>query len=128
MNKKYIIDSSALLAALYNENSTFNFEEYLPYSIIHVVNLSEVIAVLLRDGMEESIARKVVLNNISDVMNSSVDEAALAANIRVGNKEYGISTGDSFCLAAAKMHKHPVITADRAWSKLDIGLDIIYIR
>ena len=128
MNKKYIIDSSALLAAIYNENFTFDFEKYLPYSIMHIVNFSEVVAVLLRDGMQETTARNIAQNNISEIFNPTIDEAVLAANIRVKNKEYGISTGDSFCLAAAKLYKYPVITADKIWGKLDIDLEIIYVR
>jgi len=95
---------------------------------MHMVNFSEVISVLLRDGMEENMARKLVQNNIKELLNSSEDEAALAANIRVKNKEYGISTGDSFCLAAAKIRRCPVITADRIWSKLSLGIETIFVR
>ncbi len=52
MDKKYIIDSSASLAAIYDDNSIFEFKKYMPSSVMHIVSLSEVIAVLLRDGME----------------------------------------------------------------------------
>lgn len=128
MNKKYIIDSSAFLASIYEEDSTFDFEKYMPYSVMHAINVSEVVAVLLRNGMRISIAEKIIQNNISEILNSNIEEAILAAKIRVENKEHGISTGDSFCLAAAKLNNYPVITTDTAWTRLNIGIEIIYAR
>ena len=128
MDKKYIIDSSAFLAAIYDENSNFDFESFIPDSAMHVVNLSEVLAVLLRDGMQKSMAKQIVQSNISEILNSSTEEAVLAADIRIRNREYGISTGDSFCLAAAKLHKCDVLTADKIWNKLDLDIKIINVR
>ncbi len=128
MDRKYIVDSSAFLAAIYDEESDFDFEKFMPDSAMHVVNLSEVIAVLIRDGMQKSIAKQIIQSNISDILNSSVEEAILAADIRIKSRKYGISTGDSFCLAAAKLYKLPVITADKIWQKLDLGIEIIYVR
>ncbi len=128
MKKEFIIDSSAVIAALYDEESKFDFEKYLPHSVINVVNYSEVIAVLLRDGMEARTAGELTQNIIPKIIQLSRDEALLAAEIRVKGKEYGISTGDSFCLACAKLNNYSVITADRIWSRLNLGIEIIQVR
>lgn len=128
MNKKYLIDSSALLMAIYNEKSAFDYKKYFAHSAMHLVNVSEVLAVLTRDGMPINIAKQIIQTTIAETVISNFEEAALAAEIRVKNKEYGISTGDSFCLAAAKLNDYSVITADQIWTKLELDLEIICVR
>lgn len=128
MSKKYIIDASALLIVIYNENSKFDCKQYFADSVIHLVNVSEVLTVLMRDGMPINIARQIVHATVPELVASNLEEASLAAEIRVKNKEYGISTGDSFCLASAKLNDFVVITADQVWTKLDLGLEIICVR
>lgn len=39
-------------------------------------------------------------------------------------KKYGLSLGDKYCLALAKMLKIPVYTVDRVWKNLENLLDI----
>jgi PIN domain nuclease of toxin-antitoxin system len=43
-------------------------------------------------------------------------------------KAHGLSLGDRACLALAAREKLPAVTADRAWTKLNIGIDIKLIR
>jgi ribonuclease VapC len=43
-------------------------------------------------------------------------------------RHYGLSLGDRACLALAMELKLPVVTADRAWIDLDLGIDICVIR
>jgi ribonuclease VapC len=128
MSEKYIIDSSALIMAIYQEYSKIDLTAYFANSCMHHINVSEVIAVLIRDGMPEQASWEIVETTISETIATNFDQAKLAANIRVHNKEYGISTGDSFCLAAAKLLGHTVITADKVWTELKLDLKVICIR
>ncbi len=55
-------------------------------------------------------------------------QAYETAKLKTLTKKYGLSLGDRACLALAKMKKIPVVTADRVWGKLELGIKIIVIR
>jgi len=128
MNKKYLIDTSAFIMAIYQENSDIDFKKYFDHSVMHHMNVSEAIAVLIRDGMPLNLAEEVIQSTISETITTNFEEASLAACIRVENKQFGISTGDSFCLAAAKLLNYPIITADKIWTELKLDIEIICVR
>ena len=50
------------------------------------------------------------------------------ALLRKDTKGTGASMGDRACLALARKSGLAVLTADRKWSDLDIGIDIRQIR
>ena len=54
--------------------------------------------------------------------------AVEAGFLRPATRQYGLSLGDRACLALALRERIPVVTADRAWSQLDLGIDIQVIR
>jgi len=128
MIKKYVFDASALLAILYEENIDKNLEQYLENSLINLVNASEVLTVLQNRGMLKDIAKQVIESTVTEVISITFQESCLAAEIKVKNKQHGISTGDSFCLASGMQLNYPVITADKIWSKLDLDCEVILIR
>jgi PIN domain nuclease of toxin-antitoxin system len=51
-----------------------------------------------------------------------------AAELRNPTRKIGLSLGDRACLATALELGLPVVTADRVWSKLKLGIDIHVIR
>jgi ribonuclease VapC len=56
-------------------------------------------------------------------------ERAIAAGALVAKTRHrGLSLGDRACLALAVELRLPVVTADRAWRDLDIGVDIRFFR
>ncbi|WP_236627700.1 hypothetical protein [Caulobacter sp. B11] len=44
------------------------------------------------------------------------------------HRHRGLSLGDRACLALAMREKLPVMTADRAWSDLDLPVEVVLIR
>jgi PIN domain nuclease of toxin-antitoxin system len=40
----------------------------------------------------------------------------------------GLSLGDRACLALGEGLGYPVITADRVWASLDLGIEVVVIR
>ena len=53
---------------------------------------------------------------------------AEAAGALLGVHRGRLSLGDCACLATARQHGLPVMTADRAWAGLDLGVEIRLIR
>jgi PIN domain nuclease of toxin-antitoxin system len=55
-------------------------------------------------------------------------QAHEAAGLIVLTKPAGLSLGDRACLALATTLDLPVVTADRAWSRVGLSLQISLIR
>lgn len=62
------------------------------------------------------------------VLPFDVEDAELAAGLRPLTIRAGLSLADRACLALAAKLKIPAITADRAWKKLDLSVEIVVIR
>lgn len=63
-----------------------------------------------------------------EVVDFDEELAASAALLRGATKKLGLSLGDRCCLALGLARKASVVTAERNWSKLKIGLEFIVIR
>ncbi|MFZ1106612.1 MAG: PIN domain-containing protein [Hyphomicrobiaceae bacterium] len=48
--------------------------------------------------------------------------------LRPATRSLGLSLGDRACLALAQRERLPVLTADRSWAKLDLGIAITMVR
>ena len=114
-NSKYILDASALLALIYNEKSNIDMVHFLENSSMHYFNVSEVLNVLHRCGIEISIANEITRSLISRFLPCNNDNAFKTAEIKQKYCHLGISAGDSFCIALSIQFDIPVISADMAW-------------
>jgi PIN domain nuclease of toxin-antitoxin system len=56
------------------------------------------------------------------------DDAVVIARLRPLTKAQGLSLGDRASLATGLRLGRPVITADRAWAALDVGVTVRLIR
>jgi ribonuclease VapC len=119
----FVVDSSIIIA-LINKESGFDIAEKFAYNnnFISTVNYSEILYFLRRMGMDGSLVGNYSLT----IIDFDREYAVLASEL--GNINSGLSFGDRACLALAKNINLPVVTADRAWKNLDIGVEIILIR
>jgi PIN domain nuclease of toxin-antitoxin system len=125
---KYVLDASAVLALLNRESGQEKVEAILGDSVISAVNLSEVASKLIDAGLSDEEARETIdLLNV-DVISFDVDQAHLAAMLRAKTKKLGLSLGDRSCLALGLSRQQTVVTAEREWAKLRIGVEIEIIR
>nr|WP_295662525.1 type II toxin-antitoxin system VapC family toxin [Polymorphobacter sp.] len=124
----YVLDSSALLAAMLEEPGVDRVEAVLGRAMISAVNLSEVVAKLQERGVPD--ADSDIEIEDADVTVVSFDEglAIAAGRMRLSTRAKGLSFGDRACIALGQRLGATVLTADRAWGDLDLGVTIELIR
>jgi ribonuclease VapC len=125
---KVVLDASALIAFLRNEPGSNAVEAALARAAISTVNLSEILAKAaeLPEGLETA---KTVLQGLQlQVVPFDEQQAEMAAKLRPATRSLGLSLGDRCCLALGMVEKVPVMTTDRNWKDLQLGIKIQVIR
>lgn len=125
---EFVLDASALLAAFNGEAGADRVIELLPLSAISAVNLAEVVAKLQERGMPDDRIRATI-----EAMELEIDPfgdilAVEAGLLRSVTREAGLSLGDRACLALARHRNVPALTADRAWQKLGLDVQVELVR
>ncbi|HZK88615.1 MAG TPA: type II toxin-antitoxin system VapC family toxin [Stellaceae bacterium] len=123
-----VADASAILAALKNEPFGEFDPEHLLRTSISTVNLCEVLTKLHSDGLSEEQAAAAVAKLDLRVIAFDQRLATVAAELWFRTLRMGLSLGDRACLALGRGLGCPVVTADRAWANLDVGVEVILIR
>lgn len=123
-----VLDSSAVLALLWGEPGAEIVAASVQVARVSAVNLSEVVARLVDRGMAPAEARQAIreLELRVDVFDTEL--AIEAGLLRAATRAHGLSLGDRACLALAARLEAEALTADRAWSRADVGVDIHLIR
>lgn len=123
-----VLDSSAVLAVVGIERGHEEVVRVLARSLISVVTEAEVIAVLIRKG--DSVAR--ALDAVRALPYSLVDLdrqlARRAGSLWFDFKPRGLSLGDRCCLALAERERLPVLTSDKRWTEISIGVEVRLFR
>ena len=125
---RYVLDASALLCFLFVETGEDRVAAILAEARMSAVNLSEVVAKLIDRGVDAT----DVLSRLStlpiDVIPFEREAAAVAGTMRKQTREFGLSLGDRACLALAKSIGGIAVTTDRAWARLEIGVEVDVVR
>ena len=128
MNNKAVLDSSALLAFINQENGSELVEGYLPNAIMSSVNIAEVVAVLSLVDMPEDIIINIINDLGIEVISFDQEQAIQTGFLRNKTKAAGLSLGDRACINLATIKNLNVVTADKIWSTLDLTNNIVLIR
>jgi ribonuclease VapC len=123
-----VADASAVIALLIGEPFHGFDPQRLANASISAVNLSEVLAPLLAIGMPESAVDIAVANRNLRVVPFDEPQARAAARLRSVTRQAGLSLGDRACLALGLRLGSPVVTADRVWASVDVGVEIVLVR
>lgn len=122
------VDASVILAMIFGEPGADRAVEAVRGGMMSAINLSEVLTKCLEQGADADFAeRQIGRLNIS-LTPFTVQDAKTAAALRLPTRYRGLSLGDRACLALALRENVPVITADRQWEGLDVGVDIRLLR
>ena len=129
-----VLDASALLAYLQDEPGSDDVEAtFFLGSVINVINYAEVLSRLADRGADTATAhfrlqQQGLIGDILEVVPLHEDDAVAIARLRPLTRAQGLSLGDRACLATGLRPGRPVITADRSWAALDVGVTIQLIR
>jgi ribonuclease VapC len=124
----YVLDASALLAAMFNEPGAGKVVELLPVAEIGSVNLAEVVGKLQERGVPDAEIERDIADLDLKVVPFEVEQAMAAGKLRLRTRKLCLSLGDRACLALAMTRGLPAVTTDRGWAGLDIGVEVIVAR
>lgn len=123
-----VVDASAVLAVIQAERGGDVAARQMKAAHISTVNLAEVVAKLVDRGIDD-VEIDLALSALG-LRSIPFDEAQAreAGFLRRFTRHLGLSLGDRACLAAAKLKGSPVLTGDRCWSELKVGIEVRQIR
>ena|SRR6218665_1909232 len=123
-----VIDASVVLAFLLGEMTAEKAEPWLSSAIISSVNLCEIVSKLVDRGLATEAISGTIADLNLEVRPFNHTQAEQAGLLRSSTRQLGLSLGDRACLALALDLGVSVVTADKAWTGLDIGIPIELIR
>jgi len=125
---KIVFDSSAILALLKMESGHEIVSKNLEQAVVSSVNFCEVVSFLSKKTQKQDEMIKFLTETFDCIEDFNIEQAIIAGSFISVTKDYGLSLGDRACLALAKYKNIPVLTADKTWTKLNLGIKIKLIR
>ena len=123
-----VFDSSALIAMLRGETGAQTVRSHLSDSSMSAVGVAEVLTKASDWGFDVAdFARKLASLPIL-YADFTFAHAAAVGRLRDATRHLGLSFSDRACLALAIDRNCPVLTGDRAWAKLNIGVKVELLR
>ncbi|MGH9417955.1 MAG: type II toxin-antitoxin system VapC family toxin [Terriglobales bacterium] len=123
-----VLDASAMMAVILVEPGRELVAAQLPDAVIGTVNWSEVVAKLVSQHWAPEDALDAVESLGTSVVTFDQQLARTAALLINPTRHLGLSFGDRACLALAQALHLPVLTADRSWARLQIGVEVRLVR
>jgi ribonuclease VapC len=123
-----VLDASAVLAVIFAEKGAEKVIPRLPGALLSCVNLAEVTSRAIDDGKPLDDTIREIARLPLRVIEYDAGQAHITASLRPATKALGLSLGDRSCLALALARQAAVLTADREWRKLQLGVEVILIR
>jgi PIN domain nuclease of toxin-antitoxin system len=123
-----VLDASALLAWLHREAGGERVGTVLDGASISAVNWSEVVQKSLQKGVEVQGMLEEVTDLGLTVEPFTAAQAEQAARLWAQTRGLGLSHGARACLALAMDRSAPVLTADRDWGSLALGVEVQLLR
>ena len=123
-----MLDSSAMLACILREPGAARVADVQANAYASAVSIAEVANKLIERDFDDTAVREIVGGLGVTVAPFDADDALQVGLWRRATRHKGLSLGDRACLALGKRLGLPVMTADRPWAELDLGVEVVLIR
>jgi len=124
------LDSSAVLALIWNEPGADQVQPLLMAAEMTAVNLAEVVKKLRERGVPKEDVDAIVSDLQIPVGGGpgNLEQAVAVGEVAAAGRPFGLSLGDSVCLAMADWSGLTAVTAERRWTEVMPGAKILVIR
>jgi ribonuclease VapC len=124
-----VLDASAVLALVRDEPGSDHVAAALPGAVLGTVSLAEVVGKLVNAELQVTRLRQLLVAAGVEIEPLGSGDAELAGALRSLPGGRQLSLGDRCCLAlTVRSDPAEVLTADRAWSELDLPIRVRLIR
>lgn len=121
------MDTSAVLAVLYGEPGAVEAERALRGGVIGMANLVEVVS--RGEAKGQPGARTLGYISAWGLEIAPVDRATADQAIALWNyRKPFLSLGDRLCIGLARARGWPILTGDRVWRDLSLGVEVRLFR
>jgi PIN domain nuclease of toxin-antitoxin system len=128
VSRTVVLDASAVLALLHDEPGADQVERVLGDAVMSSVNWAEVAGVLDARGLPAAPLRETVEALGIELRVFRAADADETGALYTSTRSAGLSLADRACLALGGTLGAPVLTADRAWLDVDVGVDVRCLR
>jgi ribonuclease VapC len=123
-----VLDASAALAPLLGERGGEKAFGQLRGAAISAVSWAEVVQRAISAGVAADSLRADFEGMGVEVIPVDAEHAERAARLPRLTRSAGLSLADRTCIALALDRRVAVLTADRAWADLDVGVEVRLLR
>lgn len=123
-----VLDASAVLAWLQSEPGAEVVQSHLGDAVVGAVNFAEIHQKLAQHGVDADRTTRLLRTLGVRVEPFDAADALTASRLWPATRAAGLSLGDRCCLAVAARLGGPAVTADIAWSSLEVGVNVVSIR
>jgi ribonuclease VapC len=123
-----VLDSSAILALIWDEPGSDIVSDSLDGAVMSTVNYAEVLTKIVDRSIDEKHAKILLASLAVEVISFDKAQSESVSQLRAQTRHLGLSLGDRACIALAMSKGCPVLTADRAWAEISIGVEIKLLR
>lgn len=121
----HVLDSSAVLAWIQAEPGG---EAASEGALLSAVNLAEVIGKLIDKGYSPGDVLAMARGLAHRIVPLDEELAMATGMLRAQTRAQGLSLGDRACLALAQREGLPALTTDKAWSEVQVAVEIRMLR
>ena len=119
-----VVDASAVLAVYFDEAGAEQVRMALPGALFSAVNYTEVIGKCLEHGETRVSLRKLAAMGVEIVAHDAAIGAARRRIAACHQTPRSFACRSRMSGARGARNTLPVLTADRKWAKVDLGIDI----